>query len=117
MLSEEAGPTRAGECHHSLTSRFPGTVVADMLCLIRINLELSLRGKGILIAREAGLQLPVADDVRANLEEMKYLENAIGRTGLLAIRPLLKRSRRDLWHLYLLEETGAAGGDRRRAER
>ena len=108
ILSGEVGQTRVGEYLQSLTSRFPGPVVADMLCLIRINLELSLRGKGILIAREAGLALPIGEDVRANLEELKYLEKAIGRTGLLAVRPLLKASRHDLWHLYMLEEAGSS---------
>jgi hypothetical protein len=107
ILSGEVGQTRVGEYLQSLTSRFPGPVVADMLCLIRINLELSLRGKGILIAREAGLALPIGEDVRANLEELKYLEKAIGHTGLLAVRPLLKASRHDLWHLYMLEEAGS----------
>jgi len=106
ILSGEVARTRVGEYLRSLTARFPAPVVADMLCLIRINLELSLRGKGILIAREAGLRLPVGEDVRASLEEMKYLEKAIGPIGLLAVRPLLKSSRRDLWHLYLLEEAG-----------
>jgi RsiW-degrading membrane proteinase PrsW (M82 family) len=106
ILSGEVGTTRVGEFLHSLTGRFPGPVVADMLCLIRIHLELSLRGKGILIAREAGLDLPIGDDVRANIEEMKYLEKSIGRTGLLAIRPLLKGSHHDLWHLYMLEQAG-----------
>jgi RsiW-degrading membrane proteinase PrsW (M82 family) len=108
ILSGEVGQTRVGEYLQSLRSRFPGPVVADMLCLIRINLELSLRGKGILIAREAGLALPIGEDVRANLEELKYLEKAIGRTGLLAIRPLLKASRHDLWHLYVLEQAGSS---------
>lgn len=106
ILSGEVAQTRVGEYLRSLTTRFPGPVVADMLCLIRIHLELSLRGKGILIAREAGLVLPVGEDVRANTEEMKYLEKAIGRTGLLAIRPLLKGSRHDRWHLYMLEQAG-----------
>jgi RsiW-degrading membrane proteinase PrsW (M82 family) len=106
ILTGEVAQTRVGEYLRSLTTRFPGPVVADMLCLIRIHLELSLRGKGILIAREAGLTLPVGEDVRANLEEMKYLEKAIGRTGLMAVRPLLKGSRHDLWHLYMLEEAG-----------
>ncbi len=109
ILSGEVARTRVGEYLRSLTSRFSGPVVADMLCMIRINLELSLRGKGILIAREAGLDLPAGEDVRANLEELRYLEKAIGPTGLLAIRPLLKSSRRDLWHLYMLAEAGPAG--------
>jgi RsiW-degrading membrane proteinase PrsW (M82 family) len=115
ILLGEVGPTRVGEYLRSLTARFPAPVVADMLCLIRIDLELSLRGKGILIAREAGLHLPVGEDVRANLEELKYLEKAIGPTGLLAIRPLLKSSRHDRWHLYMLEEAGAGAADGRRA--
>jgi protease PrsW len=112
ILSGEVAQTRVGEYLRSLTARFPAPVVADMLCLVRINLELSLRGKGILIAREAGLDLPVTDDVRANLEELKYLEKAIGRTGLLAIRPLLKRSRHDLWHLYMLEQARPTAAER-----
>ncbi len=106
ILAGGVGQTRVGAYLRSLKDRFPGTIVADMLCLIRINLELSLRGKGILIAREAGLHLPVADDVRANLDELRYLEHAIGATGLLAIEPLLKRSSRDLWHFYMLGEAG-----------
>lgn len=107
ILSGDVSPTRVGSYLASLQSRFPGTVVADMLCLIRVHLELSLHGKGLLIAREAGLDVPVGDDIRASLEELRYLEKAIGPTGLLAVRPLLKNSGRDLWHLYLL---GARSG-------
>jgi RsiW-degrading membrane proteinase PrsW (M82 family) len=111
ILSGEVAQTRVGAYLHSLKSRFPGTVVADMLCLIRINLELSLRGKAILIAREAGLEMAIGDDVRANLEELRYLQKAIGATGLLAIRPMLKNSNRDLWHLYVLEKEGGSPRD------
>jgi RsiW-degrading membrane proteinase PrsW (M82 family) len=111
IVSGEVEQTRVGEYLRSLTTHFPGPVVADMLCLIRIHLELSLRGKGILIAREAGLALPVGEDVRANIGEMRYLEKAIGRTGLLAIRPLLKGSRHDRWHLQMLEEAAHRPAD------
>ena len=52
----------------------------------------------------------MGDDVRANIEEMRYLEKAIGRTGLLAIGPLLKGSRHDRWHLYMLEQAGDRPG-------
>lgn len=107
ILSGDVSQSRAGAYLHSLKTRFPGTVVADMLCLIRIHLELSLHGKGILIAREAGVHVPIGDDIRANLEELHYLEKAVGKTGLLAIKPLLKESSHDLWHLYRLEKSGA----------
>jgi hypothetical protein len=82
--------------------RLPGPVVADMLCLLRIHLELSLRAKGILIARAAGVEVPIDEHVRANFQEMRYLEKSIGRTGRLAIQPFLTSSSRDLWQLYVL---------------
>jgi hypothetical protein len=40
--------------------------------------------------------------VRANLEEMRYLERTIGATGRLAVQPLLANSDKDLWQLHLL---------------
>ena len=82
--------------------RLPGPVVADMLCLVRIHLELSLRAKGILIARAAGVEVPIDDEVRANFQEMRFLEKSIGKTGRLAIQPFLRQSSRDLWQLYVL---------------
>lgn len=94
--------TRAGAYLESLKARFAGPVVADMLCLIRIQLELQIRAKGLLLAREAGLEAPVGEDVRANLQELRYLEKSVGRTGLLALKPILRRSSRELWQVYLL---------------
>jgi RsiW-degrading membrane proteinase PrsW (M82 family) len=106
ILSGEVAEGRVGSYLRSLQTRFPGPVVADMLCLLRIQLELSIQAKALLITREAGLSLPVTQDVRANFEELRYLERAIGPTGLLAARPILRRSSRDLWQLYVLEEAG-----------
>jgi len=88
----------------STLSRLPGPVVADMLCYLRIHLELSLRAKGILIAREAGVELPIDDEVRADFKEMRFLERSIGKTGKMAILPFLRSSSRDLWQLYVLDE-------------
>jgi RsiW-degrading membrane proteinase PrsW (M82 family) len=85
-----------------LRSRFPGTVVADMFCLLRLQLELSAQAKGKLIARSAGLELGPDDDTRAALDEYKYLQRSIGRTGLLALKPLSVTSERDHWHSHLL---------------
>jgi RsiW-degrading membrane proteinase PrsW (M82 family) len=95
--------TRVGSYLESLKARFAGPVVADMLCLLRIHLELSIRAKGLVLAREVGLEPEVGDDVRANLKELRYLEHAIGRTGLVALRPILRRTSRDLWQVYMLE--------------
>ena len=104
----EIALTRVGAYLRSLTARFPGSEVADMLCLLRIHLELSIRAKGLLLAREAGLTAEVGPDVRANLEELRYLEKAIGPTGLLAMKPIRRASSRDLWQLHVLADAGAA---------
>jgi RsiW-degrading membrane proteinase PrsW (M82 family) len=102
ILSGEIRNDRIGRYLQSLRRKFPGTVVADMLCLLQLHVELSIRAKGILIAREAGLKLPVDDRDRANLEELRFLEKSVGKTGLLAVNPILRRSRKDLWQLYVL---------------
>jgi RsiW-degrading membrane proteinase PrsW (M82 family) len=109
IVSGQALETRTGQYLRSLKDRFPGEVVADMLCLVRIQTELAIRAKGLLLAREAGLEVPVGEDVRANLRELRYLERSIGRTGLLALSPILRRSARDLWQLHLLEQEQGGG--------
>lgn len=106
IVSGQALETRIGGYLRTLSTRFPGEVVADMLCLVRIQAELAIRAKGLLLAREAGLDAPVGEDVRANLAELRYLQKSIGRTGLLALAPILRRSSRDVWQVYLLEEAG-----------
>ena len=63
MRSSAFGGTRLGGYLAQLQSRFPGPVVADMFCLLQLELELAIRAKGMLMAREAGLEVPV-DDAR-----------------------------------------------------
>jgi protease PrsW len=109
ILSGVFPHTRLGAYLESLKARFPGVVVADMFCLLRVELELSIRAKGMLMAREAGFDVPVGADLEANLAELKYLEKSIGRTGLLALKPLHVTGSLDLWHHYLLEQGGRAG--------
>jgi RsiW-degrading membrane proteinase PrsW (M82 family) len=94
--------TRFGTYLRELRQRFPGPVVADMLCLLRVELELSIQAKAVLIARDAGVTMPAHPDARAAVEEIKYLRGAIGRTGLLALGPVHVTSHRDDWHRYLL---------------
>ena len=55
--------------------------------------------------RENGFEAPVDDETRAKFTEMRYLEGSIGKTGLLAIHPMLHMSHKDLWQLYMLDST------------
>jgi RsiW-degrading membrane proteinase PrsW (M82 family) len=98
----EVGTTHVGEYLHTLKDRFPGQMVADMLCLLRLHLELSIRAKGVLLMREHGFGSTIEEDVREKFSEMEYLEKSIGKTGLLAIKPFLHTSHRDLWQLYMI---------------
>ena len=79
-----------------------------MFCLLQLDLELAIRAKGMLMAREAGLSVPMDDALRARLAEREYLEKAIGRTGLIALRPLQVTSDFDHWHRHLLEHQARA---------
>ena len=102
IRSSHFGETRLGRYLTELQSRFPGPVVADMFCLLQLELELGIRAKGMLMAREAGFEIPIDEVIRALLAEREYLHRAIGPTGLLALRPLQVTSHRDEWHRYLL---------------
>jgi len=105
LLEGSERHTPMGEYFESLRHRFSGPVMADMVCLLRIHLELSMRAKGILIARSAGVELPPDDSLVKNLEELRYLERSIGGTGRLAMLPLLQTSSRDLWQITMLRRS------------
>lgn len=108
VLSDDFGNTRLGAYLQELRTRFPGPVVADMFCLMRLELELGIRAKGMLMAREAGLDMPLDDELIHGLAEVRYLEKSIGATGLLALTPLQVSSDRDAWHKFLLREQKAS---------
>jgi len=100
--SDEFRHTHAGQYLHALRERFPGEVIADLLCYLHLYVELALRAKGVLIMRENGIEPEIDAETRAKLAEMQYLERSVGRAGLLTLQPLMHTSRRDLWQLYML---------------
>jgi RsiW-degrading membrane proteinase PrsW (M82 family) len=102
MNSGKLSESKVGKYLQSLREKFSGEVVMDLLCYLRIHLELSLRAKGILMMREAGFDAEPDEDTRALFQEMKYLEKSIGRTGKLALLPFLHVSGKGLWQLYMI---------------
>jgi hypothetical protein len=74
-----------------------------MLCWLRLHGELALRAKGVLLLRESAIDEPPLDaETRAKLAELAQLKRAIGRAGVLALRPLMMATGKDLWELTLL---------------
>jgi RsiW-degrading membrane proteinase PrsW (M82 family) len=100
IASGEFKQTPQGAYLMSLNEAFPPEVRGDMLTLLHLTLELSARAKGDLMLREAGLDVPADPDMESQLKELKYLEKSIGPTGMLAVRPLLSQTPRDLWEMH-----------------
>jgi RsiW-degrading membrane proteinase PrsW (M82 family) len=95
--------SNAGRYLQALRDRFRGEDLADMLCCLRLHGELALRAKGVLLLRESGIEEPPIDEeTRDKLTELAQLKGAIGRAGVLALRPLMMATGRHIWELTLL---------------
>jgi protease PrsW len=103
IQSDRFPDSPAGRYLTSLRDRFHGPIVADLLCYLRLTAELAMRAKGVLMMRESGFDVPVDDETREKFDELRYLERSIGRTGILALQPLLHTSRRELWQMHVLQ--------------
>jgi hypothetical protein len=102
IASGEFKQTPQGAYLMSLNDAFPPEVRGDMLTLLHLTLEISARAKGGLMLREAGFEVSPDATLEAAFKELKYLEKSIGPTGMLAVRPLLAQSPRDLWEMHRL---------------
>jgi hypothetical protein len=100
----EFNQTRSGAYLMSLNETFPPEMRGDMLCLLQLTIELSVRAKSDLLMREVGLEAAPDPGLEGQLKELEYLEKSIGPTGMLAIRPLLAQTPRDLWELHRLAQ-------------
>ena len=100
--SGKLSSSRIGAYFEELKERFDPTTVADMLCLLRLRLELSIRAKGILLMRQSGFSPEPDPELEAKFAELAYLEHSIGRTWLLAMSPFFHFSDRDLWQYHML---------------
>ena len=103
IASGEFNQTPQGAYLMSLNDAFPPEVRGDMLTLLHLSLELSARAKGDLMRREYGLEVPPDPELERYFKELRYLEKSIGPTGMLAIRPLLFQTPRDLWEMQQLK--------------
>ncbi len=104
LVSQEFQTTNSGRYLHELKTRFEGPVVADMVCLLRLQLELSLQARALVMARQAGLTMPADADLDPSLHEITALRRSVGATGLLALKPLAVTTDRDDFHRHLLRQ-------------
>ncbi|MGB6192417.1 MAG: PrsW family glutamic-type intramembrane protease [Terracidiphilus sp.] len=102
--SKEFHQTRIGAYLMNLQEVFPPAVRGDMLSLLQVTAEISARSKSELMLREVGLEIPPDPELESLFAELKYLEKSIGPTGMLAVRPLLSQTPRDLWEMHRLRQ-------------
>jgi len=95
--------TRPGEYLLSIKSRFSPMVVFDMFTYVSLFLELSIKAKRNLLLKESGFEVIKIPGLENYFKEMKSLQKSIGKTGLMAISPILRMSKQDLWKLSQLE--------------
>jgi len=95
--------TRSGAFLASIKNHFPREVVFDIYCFISLYIELSIKAKSILMLKENDLPVYPDPEIEAKLKELQSLRKNIGKAGFLAIAPVLRMSRKDLWKISLLE--------------
>ena len=102
LMSGNLMETPVGVYLGSLQSKFLPEVVVDMICYLRIHVELSIEAKGILLMRQSGFELPPDHGVKEKFAELRSLAKNIGQTGMLALSPFLHTNDRELWQLHML---------------
>ena len=95
--------SKLGEYLQSLKDRIPGEILADMLCYLRLFVELSVKAKGILLMTEAGFSPSYDPETKDKFRELKFLEKSIGSIGRRILSPFMHIDTRDLWQLHMLE--------------
>jgi RsiW-degrading membrane proteinase PrsW (M82 family) len=111
IRSGAVGTTPLGRYLLSLREHFGPPAVADMLCLLRLEAELSIRAKGILMLREHGFRPSPEPELAARLAEHRWLEGAIGRAGLWAMAAVRPWHGHGAWQRRLLDAEADAGAD------
>jgi RsiW-degrading membrane proteinase PrsW (M82 family) len=95
--------TKSGSFLVSIKKHFPPEVVLDIYCFISLYMELSIKAKSVLMLKENDLPIPSDPGIKDKLQELKNLRKSIGKAGFLAIAPILRMSKKDLWKISLLE--------------
>jgi RsiW-degrading membrane proteinase PrsW (M82 family) len=97
----EFSQTHAGKYLMSIRKNFSDIVVFDMLAYVSLYLDLSIKAKSKMMLKEAGFITKKDIEIKKKLNEISFLEKSIGKTGLLAVTPILRVSKKNLikWSL------------------
>ncbi|PKL85602.1 MAG: hypothetical protein CVV22_06770 [Ignavibacteriae bacterium HGW-Ignavibacteriae-1] len=91
--------TSLGQFIEQIKSKFSQFIIFDIICFIRINLELSIQFKSYLMLKEQSLPIPHDPELQDKITEYEYLKRNIGKIALATLRPILRIGKRELWML------------------
>jgi RsiW-degrading membrane proteinase PrsW (M82 family) len=103
--------TEVGRHIMKFDQNFGSEVVAEMFLYIQVHTELVLKAERLTLARETEMDVIVNPEDIARLNRLRDLEVRIGKTALMALKPHLHFSRRELWEIHELQ------GEARRVSR
>jgi len=99
MGKGEFSHSKAGVYLKSLKEHFPSEVIVDMYCFMHLYFELSIAFKRNLMLSENELPSLPVEGAEVKLKELKQLIKNIGKSGELALAPVVRITYRDLWKL------------------
>ena len=95
--------TNAGKYFLRIKHQFKPEVVFDMICYLQLYLELSIRAKSMIMQKEHGIEPKYDKSIEPKIRELDFLKNSIGRSGRLALKPILPMDQKELWKINLLK--------------
>jgi len=96
--------TKQGLYLNTIKNKFSAFVIVDILCYLRLHLELAICAKGVLMMKEAGISPMVDPGISEKFSELEILEKNIGKTGKLALSPILNSSVQELWQVEFIKK-------------
>jgi protease PrsW len=99
MNRGEFSKSKSGQYLASLKAYFPAEMIVDMYCYISVYLELSIKSKRNILLAECGFPVVKETGLSEKISEFRHLRENIGKSGELALSPLIKLKQRDLWKL------------------
>jgi len=94
--------TKAGKYLQSLKDKYSPLIRVDLLCYIRLYIELSMIAKGFLIMKEVGIANSKVADIKEKIYEINYLEKKIGFMGKMAVQPIIYNEKGIDWMKEML---------------
>lgn len=86
--------TKTGEFLLSVKDSFTPEMFFDVICYVKLNVELSIAAKSRFMLREAKLDLPLEEEQARNIlaqyEEYRLLEKRLGQSARITIAPVVK---------------------------